>query len=101
MSYKLVLRRPRRSRRAKGLKSMRGAGFMDFLSKANSFLKNNKIISSVGEALGKMGVPLAGSIGSAAGALGYGRRKSMRGKALRLAGGGLSLSGRRRVRRRA
>ena len=63
---------------------MRGRGFMDFLSKANNFLKQSKLVSGVGSALGAMGVPYAGQIGSVAGSLGYGMR---RGRGLRLAGG--------------
>ena len=64
---------------------MRGKGFMNFLSKANSFLKNSKLVSGVGSALGARGVPYASQIGSVAGSLGYGRR---RGYGLRLAGAG-------------
>ena len=63
---------------------MRGRGFASFLGKANSFLKNSKLISGVGGALGAMGVPYASQIGSVAGSLGYGRR----GGGLRLAGAG-------------
>ncbi len=61
---------------------------MDFLGKANSFLRNSKLVSTVGNALGSAGVPFASQIGNIAGSLGYGR-KSMRrrGGALRLAGG--------------
>ena len=66
---------------------MRGRGFMDFLSKANGFLRNSKLISSVGSALGSAGVPFASQIGSVAGSLGYGYRRR-RGGALRLAGAG-------------
>ena len=58
---------------------MRGRGFMDFAKKVHGFVKDNKIISNVGSALGSMGVPYAGKIGSVASSLGYGR--------LRLAGG--------------
>ncbi len=45
------------------------------LSKAHDFIKNNKIISTVGNALGAVGVPYAGAIGKAASTLGYGRRR--------------------------
>ena len=62
---------------------MRGRGFLDFLGKANNFLKSSKLVSTVGSALGAAGVPFASTIGSAAGSLGYGRR----GRGLRLAGG--------------
>ena len=62
---------------------MRGRGFMDFVKKVHGFVKDNKIISNVGSALGSMGVPYAGKIGSVASSLGYGRS----GRGLRLAGG--------------
>lgn len=67
---------------------MRGRGFGQFLSRANNFLKKSGLISSIGTALGNAGIPLAGEIGSAAQAFGYGRRFSRRrrGGALRLAG---------------
>ena len=78
MPARRVTRRKLGKRRA-----MRGRGFMDFLGKANSFLKNSKLISTVGSALGAAGVPYASTIGDAAGAFGYSRR----GRGLRLAGG--------------
>ena len=59
---------------------------MDFLGKANNFLKNSKLVSTVGSALGAAGIPFASQIGSVAGALGYGRR--YRGYGLNLAGAG-------------
>lgn len=60
---------------------------MDFL--ANNFLKNSKLVSTVGSALGAAGVPFASQIGSVAGALGYGRRyRGYRGYGLNLAGAG-------------
>lgn len=71
---------------------------MDFLGKANSFLQKSKLVSTLGNALGAAGVPYAGQIGSFAGAAGYGRRRH-RGGALRLAGSGLGLAGRRHRRR--
>ena len=74
---------------------MRGGGFMDFLGKANNFLKSSKLVSTVGNALGAAGVPFASTIGNAAGSFGYGRRRHRRGGALRLAGMGLGLAGRR------
>lgn len=79
MPARKMARAPRRRRR------MRGRGLMDFLGKANNFLKQSKLVSSVGSALGAAGVPFASQIGSVAGSLGYGRRR--RGGALRLAGG--------------
>jgi hypothetical protein len=69
---------------------MRGAGFMDFLSKAHSFIKDNKLVSTIGNALGSMGVPYAGKIGSVGAALGYGRRRRRRGRGLRLSGGSMA-----------
>ena len=45
------------------------------LSKAHDWVKSNKIISTVGRALGAVGVPYAGAIGSTAATLGYGRRR--------------------------
>jgi len=75
---------------------MHGGGFLSFLGKANDFLKNSKLVSTVGSALGSAGVPFASQIGSVAGSLGYGRRRHRRGGALRLAGMGLGLAGRRR-----
>ena len=90
----------RRSRLRGGRRRMRGAGFMDFVKKANSFLRDNKVISTIGNALGSIGVPMASNIAGVAGKLGYGRKR--RGGALRLAGMGLNPAGgmRRRVSRR-
>ena len=61
-------------------------GFMDFIGKVGSFLKSSKLVSTVANGLSSAGVPYAGAIGSAAGALGYGRKR--RGKGLGLAGMG-------------
>lgn len=78
---------------------MRGRGFMDFIKKAGKFLKKTHLVSRIGNILGKAGVPYAGTIGSAAARLGYGRRRHYRrvhhGGALKLAGQGLSIGGRR------
>ncbi len=52
-----------------------GRGLMDMIRSAHNWIKSNKIISTVGNALGKAGVPYAGAIGTAAGTLGYGRRR--------------------------
>lgn len=82
---------PTRRKVAGRRRKMRGRGFMDFLGKANDFLKNSKLISTVGSALGSAGVPFASQIGSAAGAFGYGRRRRI--------GGGLHLAGGYRHRR--
>ena len=61
---------------------------MDFLSKANNFLKSTKLVSSIGN-MGLQFVPpqyqgVAQGLLSGATKLGYGRRK---GGALRVAGG--------------
>jgi hypothetical protein len=45
------------------------------LSTAHGFIRRNKLISTVGNALGAVGVPYAGAIGKAASVLGYGRRR--------------------------
>ena len=39
-----------------------GAGFLDAIRSAHNFIKNNKIISTVGNALGAVGVPYAGEL---------------------------------------
>ena len=67
-------------------KHQRGKGFVDFFRKVNTWFKDNKIISKVGNALGGV-VPYASQIGSVAGSLGYGRKRQ-NGKSLRLAGNG-------------
>ena len=67
----MVVRRTRRPRRVR----RRGGGFMDALRSAHDWIKKNKIISTVGSALGRVGVPYAGTIGTAASTLGYGRRR--------------------------
>ena len=69
---------------------MRGRGMWDWVSKASDWLKNNKLISTVGNALGGIGIPYASQIGSVAGSLGYGRRRRHHGRGLRLAGGSIS-----------
>ena len=51
---------------------------MDALRSAHDWIKKNKIISTVGSALGRVGVPYAGAIGTAASTLGYGRRRIVR-----------------------
>ena len=79
MPMKRSVKKVRRVRR------MRGKGFMDFLGKANNFLKSSKLVSTIGSALGSAGIPFASQIGSVAGSLGYGRRR--RGSGLHLAGG--------------
>lgn len=79
-----------RRRRRVGRPRKRGRGIF---SKINDFLKKHRIISTVGKALGSVGVPYAGAIGNAAGVLGYGRRRRVR----RRAGGRRRVYRRRRV----
>lgn len=52
---------------------MRGGGFMDWIRKAHNWIRSNKVISRVGNALGAVGVPYAGLVGKAAGVVGYGK----------------------------
>lgn len=67
---------------------MRGEGFFgdvwNGIKKAGNWIKDQKIISNVGNALGSVGVPYAGAVGKVAGAVGLGkRRKRMAGGAKR------------------
>jgi hypothetical protein len=59
-------------------KAMKGAGFLSALSKANNWLRGNRAISKIANAVASTGVPgvsqLAGKIGSTAGSYGYGRK---------------------------
>ena len=71
----MVVRRTRRPIRRRRVRRARGGGFMDALRSAHDWIKKNKIISTVGSALGRVGVPYAGAIGTAASTLGYGRRR--------------------------
>ena len=60
-------------------RGQRGAGFWSFLKKAHNWIKQNKVISRGAKFLGSTGlVPQAGTIGTAAGTLGYGRRRRVR-----------------------
>jgi hypothetical protein len=84
---------------------MRGAGFGEWLGKAFGFLKNNKILSSIGSALTPIFPEVAGPITAGLKAVGMGRRRRHMGGALRLAGyhhrGGAIApagAGRRRIR---
>ncbi|KYR01660.1 hypothetical protein DLAC_01662 [Tieghemostelium lacteum] len=52
-----------------------GDGVLDWLKKANKYLKDKKIISSVARVLGTAGVPVAGTVADVAGKLGYGGAK--------------------------
>ena len=74
----MVVRRTRRPIRRRRVRRARGGGFMDALRSAHDWIKKNKIISTVGSALGRVGVPYAGAIGTAASTLGYGRRHHRR-----------------------
>lgn len=79
---------------------MRGRGIMDFLRKAHSFVRKNKVISRGANALSYV-LPgkyrkVAEKVGGIAGTLGYGRRS--RGSGLRLAGQGITLAGGMRCR---
>jgi len=68
------------SRRRRHRRVMHGSGLFDWIKKAHSWIKNNKVISTVGSALS--GVPVignvAGVVGSIADTLGYGRRRHKR-----------------------
>ena len=79
MPMKRSVKKVRRVRR------MRGRGLMDFISRAGNFLRSSKLVSTVANGLSSAGVLYAGAVGSAAGALGCGRKR--RGSGLRLAGG--------------
>lgn len=74
------------------------AGFKKFMGSANKFLRKTKLISRVGKMAHMAGVPYAGTIGTVAGTLGYGRRRTVRrrrrGKGVSPAGGGVYLAGR-------
>ena len=74
----------RSTKKVRRVRRMRGRGIMQFLGKANDFLKRSKLVSGVGSALGSIGVPYANQISGVANSLGYGRK---RGSGLRLAGG--------------
>jgi hypothetical protein len=57
------------------VRRMRGGSLRSILGGVNKFLRRTKLVSRVGSALGAVGVPYAGSVGSVAGSLGYGRRR--------------------------
>ena len=78
--------------------SMRGKGIGSFFRKVGNFLKKTKLISRGASALGAIGVPHMGTVGTIAGMGGLGRRRrtvrrSMRGRGLSMAGGALRLAG--------
>ena len=77
-TYKVVRKRTRR-----------GGSLRSFLSSANSFLKRNKILSSIGTLYSNMGLPFGAQVGMAsqvAKAMGYGKRRMRRGGSLVPAG---------------
>lgn len=84
--------------------SMRGKGIGSFFKKVGNFLKRTKLISRGAAALGSLGVPHMGTVGTIAGMGGLGRhrtvrRRTQRGRGLSMAGGALRLAGQgRRVR---
>jgi|GEM_PF-3527301 len=52
---------------------MHGGSLWDWVKKAHNWIRSNKVISRVGNALGAVGVPYAGLVGKAAGVVGYGK----------------------------
>ena len=82
---------PRRTQHSRRGGRRRGGSFKSFLSGANNFLKKTGLLSTLGQigsqmAPGKYGA-MAGVLGNAAGAMGYGRRRR------RCCGGALGLAG--------
>jgi len=78
--------------------SMRGKGIGSFFRKVGNFLKRTKLISRGAAALGSLGVPHMGTVGTIAGMGGLGRRRTVRrrtqrGRGLSMAGGALRLAG--------
>lgn len=86
----------RRSGMGRRRRAYRGRGIMDFLKKANTFVKDNQLISRganllapvVASRFGPGAAGILGKVGNVAGSLGYGRRRRLyrRGRGLRLAG---------------
>jgi hypothetical protein len=76
---------------------MRGRGIGSFFKKVGNFLKRTKLISRGAAALGSLGVPHMGTVGTIAGMGGLGRRRTVRrrmtGRGLSMAGGALRLAG--------
>ena len=64
----------KRKRRVYRRSGRSGAGFLDALRNAHNWIKSNKIISTVGNALAPI-LPVAGTIGKVASAAGYGRKR--------------------------
>lgn len=69
-----------KKQRVKKVSMQGGAGVMDWLKKANDYLRKSKVISGVAGALGNAGVPYASQVAGVAGKLGYGRRKKRSGQ---------------------
>lgn len=81
---------PRYSVRRPTKKRYRGAGIMDWVKKAHSFIKKHGLVSKgLKFASRSLGKPVLSTLGAAAGQMGYGRRRY--GGALRLAGGALRM----------
>ena len=53
------------------------------LKPVGGFLKDTKLISTMGNALGSVGVPIAGTVGKVAGAVGLGRKRKRGGRRMR------------------
>ena len=101
------MHRFRRHRLGLGRRRHRGRGVMDFLKKAQGFVKNNQLISRgasllaphIANRFGSTAGNIASGIGSAAGALGYGRRRRLHHRGmgarhrLHMMGHGLRLAG--------
>ena len=85
-----------------------GSKLINFIKKTNKFLRNSRLVSNVGAALHKSGIPYAGKVGTYANTFGYGRRRRRggyisstgSGGSLRPAGGAMSPAGGMRRRRR-
>ena len=73
-------------RTSRRVRAMGGAGFMDWIKKAGSWLSNNKILSGIGKVLTPIFPEVAGPITAGLSAVGLGRRRRRIGGALRLAG---------------
>jgi hypothetical protein len=80
---------------------MSGAGLFDWVSKAFNWIKDNKVISTIGDVVSSIpGMhPLVGTVSGLAKSVGLGRKRGARtfkrqvGGAIRLSGAGVSLAG--------
>ena len=93
-----------KSTRKPTTRKLRGSGkLMEWLKRAapklNNFLKSTKIISHIGDAAINFAPPqyrgLADSALAGVKSLGYGRRRTQRGRGLKTSGGALRLAGSR------